>query len=254
MALMATTSYRLIVAQGDELADHLAALLLDAVGQGLSRPLGLATGRTMEPVYAALERRVAALCPAEQEVLRRSWRSFNLDEYVGLGPDHPGSFAATMDRLLIRPLGLDPTSVQLPDGLAIDPALEAHRYGQAVAAAGGLGLQVLGLGLNGHVGFNEPPCNPDAMTRSVTLAEATRAQNAAAFDGLGAVPVQAITVGLAEILAAQQLVLMVTGAAKADLLARALGEDPCADLPASWLQAHPGLLVLADPAAASALR
>jgi glucosamine-6-phosphate deaminase len=250
---MATTPYRLIVAPVTDLADHLAALLLDAVMEGLTRPLGLATGRTMEPIYAALARRVSALAPAEQEALRLGWRSFNLDEYVGLGPAHPGSFAATMERLLIRPLALDPASVQLPDGLAIDPAMEAHRYGQALAAAGGLGLQVLGLGLNGHVGFNEPPCNPEAITRSVTLAEATLAQNASAFDGIGPLPEQAITVGLAEILAAQQLVLVVTGSAKATVLARALGEPPSADLPASWLQAHPGLLVLADPAAASAL-
>ena len=113
---------------------------------------------------------------------------------------------------------------------------------------------MLGLGLNGHVGFNEPPCGPEASTRLIALTEATRRQNAAGFDGqAAAVPAQAITLGLAEILSARQLVLLVTGEAKAGILARALVQPPTPDVPASWLQRHPDLLVLADPAAAAGL-
>ncbi|MFM8524874.1 MAG: 6-phosphogluconolactonase [Cyanobacteriota bacterium] len=252
---MVRVTFRLVVAPAAELADQLAVRLIEEVLMGLSQPLGLATGATMEPLYAALGRRVAALSEQQGQTLRQGWRSFNLDDYVGLGLGDPASVAATMERQLSARLGLQPGTVQLPDGLAADPAAEARRYAEALAAAGGLGLQVLGLGLNGHVGFNEPPCSPEACTRLVDLTEATRDQNAPAFAGRpGGVPDQAITVGLAEILAARQLVLVVTGAAKASILARALGEPPTPEVPASWLQRHPALLVLADPAAAALLR
>lgn len=245
---------QLVVAPAAQLAERLAARLIEVVLADSAQPLGLATGATMEPLYAALARQVAALAPEQRRRLQRLWRSFNLDEYVGLGREDPASFAATMERWLIRPLGLDPAAVALPDGLAADPVVEARRYGQALAAAGGLGLQVLGLGLNGHVGFNEPPCPAAVGTRLVDLTEATRRQNAPAFAGrLRGVPRRAITVGLKEILAARQLVLVVTGAAKAGILARALAAPPTAEVPASWLQHHPDLQVLADPAAAASL-
>ena len=217
-------------------------------------PLGLATGRTMVPVYAALRRRFDRLSGPEQQAIRQGWRSFNLDEYLGLGPSDPRSFAAFMADQLQGPLGVAPAQVQLPDGLALDPRQEAGRYLEALTAAGGIGLQLLGLGSNGHVGFNEPPCGPEAPSRCLALSAATRAQNAAAFGGdAGAVPFQAITLGLAEILAAERILLVVTGAAKATILLRALLDPPCREVPASWLQHHPRLEVLVDGAAAAAL-
>lgn len=246
--------YRLVVAPAPELAEQLAEQVLAERLASRPQPLGLATGATMEPFYAALSRRVAALSEEQQQRLRQTWCSFNLDEYVGLGPEDPESFTATMARLLRTPLGLDHACVHCPDGLADDPVAEARRYRLSLAAAGGLGLQLLGLGRNGHVGFNEPPCGPEAGTRLIDLTAATREQNAFAFAGqASAVPGQAITLGLAEILSARQLVLLVTGAAKAEILARALRQPPTADVPASWLQRHPDLLVLADPAAAAGL-
>ncbi|MEB3240041.1 MAG: glucosamine-6-phosphate deaminase [Cyanobacteriota bacterium] len=234
----------------DGAAAEQAALLLLAELRRLQRPLGLATGRTMEPVYAALVARLDGLPAAERHGLLAGWQSFNLDEYVGLGPRHPGSFAAFMGRHLVEPLGLDPARVRLPDGLAADPALEARRYAARVAAAGGIGLQLLGLGLNGHVGFNEPPCGPDAPCRCLELSAATRRQNATAFGGdPAAVPARAITLGLAEILAAERILLVVTGAAKAPVLARLLQEPPSPELPASWLQRHPAVTLVVDQAA-----
>jgi len=225
-------------------------LLEERLAPAPRRPLGLATGRTMEPVYRALAQRLAALPGAEAEGLRQGWCSFNLDAYVGLPPGDGRSFAAEMARALVRPLGLDPARVHLPDGLAPDPAAEARRYGAALAAAGGIGLQLLGLGLNGHVGFNEPPCAATAECRVVELAEATRRQNAAAFGGdPAAVPARAITLGLAEILAAERILLVVTGAPKAGILRRCLLEPPGSDRPASWLQRHPDVTVIADAAA-----
>ena len=216
-----------------------------------SRPLGLATGRTMEPVYGALAGRWAALPDGERAALRQGWQSFNLDEYVGLPPGDGRSFRACMHRQLAAPLALDPARLKLPDGAAADPAAEAARYGAELAAAGGIGLQLLGLGLNGHVGFNEPPCGPEARCRCLVLSASTRRQNAGAFGGdPAAVPQRAITLGLADILEADEILLVVTGPAKAGILRRVLEEPPNLGLPASWLQGHPAVTVIADRAAA----
>jgi glucosamine-6-phosphate deaminase len=215
-------------------------------------PLGLATGSTMVPVYTALVEAGRKLAQAQSRQLCSLWRSYNLDEYVGLGGDHPGSFAAFMRARLAHPLGLDHSSVRLPDGLAADPALEAGRYCAEIRSSGGIGLQLLGLGVNGHVGFNEPPCGAASRCRTVELSPATRRHNAPAFGGdPAAVPPRAITLGLAEILAARRILLVVTGITKAAVLGRLLREPPSADLPASWLQHHPAVRVIADRAALS---
>jgi glucosamine-6-phosphate deaminase len=234
-------------------AESVATRLLAALEQG--HTLGLATGRTMQPVYAALRRQLASWELSRRHRLLSRWRSFNLDEYVGLAAGDTGAFATEMADALGRPLGLAPGCLQLPDGRAADPQREARRYAEAVVAAGGLRLQLLGLGSNGHVGFNEPPCSADAPCRCLVLSEATRRQNAAAFGGdPAAVPARAITLGTADILAAEALLLVVTGAAKAEILRRSLQEPPCPAVPASWLQRHPRLQVVADAAAASALQ
>ncbi|MCT0218147.1 glucosamine-6-phosphate deaminase [Synechococcus sp. CS-1329] len=236
--------------QPSALSGRVAELLHQELNNGLRRPLGLATGRTMEPVYGALVARLLALPPDQLQAVRQRWRSFNLDEYVGLGPADPGSFAAEMACRLVTPLNLEPERLQLPDGLAADPAAEARRYAGAVAAAGGIGLQLLGLGSNGHVGFNEPPCGAEAPSRSLHLSAATRRQNAAAFgEDPGLVPAGAITLGLEQILGAERILLVVSGTTKAGILARLLSEPPAPSLPASWLQGHPGLRLLVDRAA-----
>ena len=225
---------------------------LDATRQGSKgpTPLGLATGRTMEPVYAALAERWRALSAGERQALQRGWLSFNLDEYVGLGPKDPRSFSAVMARQLVAPLGLDPNQVRLPDGRADDPHQEASRYGAELAAAGGVDLQLLGLGLNGHVGFNEPPCSAQAACRCEPLTLTTRQQNAGDFGGdADSVPTHAITLGLREICAASSILLVVTGAAKAAVLQRLLHQPPGPDLPASWLRGHRQFTLIADRAA-----
>ncbi|WP_050757248.1 glucosamine-6-phosphate deaminase [Cyanobium sp. PCC 7001] len=235
----------------EAVAGAVAALIWEELANSRPlRPLGLATGRTMEPVYAALVQRAQAASGQALQALRQRWLSFNLDEYVGLPGSDPRSFAAFMRTWLGEPLGLEGAQLRLPDGLACDPWGEAVRYGAAVARAGGIGLQILGLGLNGHVGFNEPPCGPEVPCRCVQLSAITRRQNAASFGGDPlAVPQRAITLGMAEILAAQRIVLVVTGAAKAPVLRRLLTDPPTPELPASWLQRHGAVTVLADRAA-----
>ena len=244
----------LALADAQAVAAAAAERLLQARQAQPQRPLGLATGRTMVPVYAALRQQLGRLGSQQQRQIRADWLSFNLDEYVGLGPHDPRSFKAFMAGQLQDPLGLGPEQVLLPDGLAADPQAEARRYGAALAVAGGVGLQLLGLGLNGHVGFNEPPCSAEAPCRCLELSAATRRQNAAAFGGdPGAGAPRAITPGTAEILAARELLLVVTGAAKAEILRHTLLEPPCPEVPASWLQRHPRLQVVVDRAAAAAL-
>ena len=234
----------------EAVAQAAAQALLEASQQAPRRPVGLATGRTMAPIYAALVTLVRSQPQEAQEALRHRWCSFNLDEYVGLGPQDPESFAAEMLHTLVHPLGINPAQVHLPDGLALDPEAEARRYGQALQGAGGVGLQLLGLGLNGHVGFNEPPCEPDSPTRCLRLSASTRQANAGAFGGSPErVPPRAITLGLAEILEAERILLVVTGAKKAPILRRLLEEPPSADLPASWLHHHRSVCVMADPPA-----
>jgi len=243
-----------VCADSAEACERAASLILEQrLGAAAPLPLGLATGRTMEPLYRALAVQVAALPPLRRQAVLAGWESFNLDEYLGLPADDPRSFAAFMGRHLVAPLQLDPARVRLPNGTAADPQLEARQYGQTLRACGGIGLQILGLGLNGHVGFNEPPCAADARCRVVDLSLSTRLQNAEAFGGdPAAVPARAISLGLAEILAAERILLVVTGAAKAPVLARLLHQPPSPQLPASWLKQHPAVTVLADQAALDA--
>jgi glucosamine-6-phosphate deaminase len=234
----------------EAVVDHLVQGLLDSLEQEVFRPLGLATGRTMEPFYAALVSRLRDWPTDRLQLLRQHWRSFNLDEYVGLAAEHPSSFSAFMGHHLVGPLGLDPAQVSLPDGATADPEAAADRYAAAIRSAGGIGLQLLGLGSNGHVGFNEPPCGPDERCRVVRLSSTTRLQNAAAFQGSPElVPKEAITLGLLEILAAKELHLIVTGAAKAEILRKALDREGDPEVPASWLRRHPNLWLWVDDAA-----
>lgn len=234
----------------EAVVDHWEHALRQRLTQTNPRPLGLATGRTMEPFYAALRERLRLWSPTERARLRQGWLSFNLDEYVGRSAADPDSFAAYMQHQLAGPLKLSPDQLRVPNGAAADPEQEAMAYGQALQAAGGVGLQLLGLGANGHVGFNEPPCGADVICRCVSLRRATQEQNAAAFGGdPQQVPDRAITLGLAEILAAEEVHLIVTGNAKREILARvfATGCDP--SLPASWLLRHPRVRLWADDAA-----
>ncbi len=231
----------------EAVVDALEGHLRQRLGEQRPKPLGLATGRTMVPIYAALVARVQRWPADELEHLRRSWCSFNLDEYVGLGAADRRSFAAYMARHLGKPLQLSPQQLHLPDGEATDPEQQAGSYAAQLQSFGGVGVQLLGLGSNGHVGFNEPPCGPEASCRVVSLSQSTRQQNAAAFGGdPSQVPSQALTLGLKEILAADEIHLIVTGSAKAEIL-KALFDSPCTDqLPASWLRNHARVSLWAD--------
>lgn len=207
------------------------------------------TGATPLPLY----RRMA------DSVARRAWRwpdvrLVTLDEYLGADSADPRSLGGWLRRTLLEPTGLPATRLLAFDALARDPEAEALRIEALVAAAGGLDLLVLGLGRNGHLGFNEPGSPLDGPSHVVTLTPDSIDANAAPWGGADRVPRRAITLGLGTFATARAVLVLVTGAAKSAILARALEGPVGPEVPASWLQGRATVTVLADRAAASALR
>lgn len=211
--------------------------------------LGLATGNTPIGMYRQLV-----------EMHRRGALSFagvraiNLDEYVGLSREHPQSFAAFMDEHLFRWVDFSPEDRHIPNGAAPDPAQEAERFEKLYWEIGPVDAQVLGIGSNGHIGFNEPGTPFDSTTQVVELAEATRIANAAAFGSPDAVPKLAITLGIRNIMASREILLLAKGSSKAEAIRRTLKEAPTPEVPASVLQTHPRVTVFVDRGAAELLK
>lgn len=225
-----------------------AGLVADLLRARPDAVLGLATGGTMLPLYD----RLAAL--HRQGLSFSGLTSFNLDEYVGLGADHPASYHRYMRDVLFRHIDIDPTRTHLPRGDAPDPAAEAEHYEALIAATGGLTLQLLGIGQNGHIGFNEPTSSLASRTRIKTLTESTRAANRQYFAPGETPPGYAITMGVGTILDARECLLLATGAAKAQAVAAMVEGPVSAVCPASALQMHPCATVVLDRAAAADLR
>jgi len=209
--------------------------------------LGLATGSTPLPVYEALVPRLAGV-----DVSRV--RGFALDEYVGLDPAHSESYRSVIRREVIEPLGLDPARIRVPDGSLEGIERSGDEYEAAIRAAVGVDLQILGIGTDGHIGFNEPGSSFASLTRVKTLTQQTRADNARFFDSVDDVPRHCITQGLGTILRAKHLVLLAFGEGKAEAVAGAVEGPVTASLPGSAIQLHPHATVVVDEAAASRLR
>ena len=221
---------------------HLVTARPDAV-------LGLATGSSPLAIYAAL---AAHVREGDLDTSRVS--GFALDEYVGIPADHPQSYASVIAAEVTGPLHLDPARVHVPDGRAVDLEAACERYEGAIRAAGGVDLQILGIGANGHVGFNEPTSTFASRTRIKTLAERTRADNARFFDALDDVPTHGLTQGLGTISDARELLLVAQGPQKAAAVAAAV-EGPLASVcPGSVLQLHRHATVMVDEEAAADLR
>ncbi|MCA0997113.1 glucosamine-6-phosphate deaminase [Alloyangia pacifica] len=222
------------------------------VAQLVAKPdavLGLATGGTMEPVYAAL-----AAAVARGDCDGRRFTSFNLDEYVGLAGDHPQSYRHYMNRHLFDAIGLPAAQARLPRGDAPDPAEEARRYEAEIAAEGGIDLQLLGIGANGHIGFNEPTSSLASRTRIKTLTRGTVEANRRFFGPDEQVPSLAITIGIGTILESREALLLATGGAKAEAVAAMVEGPLSAACPASALQMHPRATVICDEEAAARLQ
>jgi len=232
-------------------AERLAArLVADRLRANPALVLGCATGRTMEGIYAELVR----MHQTDGLSFARA-RTFNLDEYVGLAPSDVRSYHHYMREHLFSRVDIDPANTRLPNGAADDLPAEAIAYEALIAAAGGIDLQLLGLGSTGHIGFNEPLSSLMSRTREKALAPATREQNAPMFGGdAAAVPARALTMGVGTILEAREVVMVVTGAHKAEILATATEGPITAMVSATALQLHPRCHVLVDEAAAARLQ
>ncbi len=202
---------------------------------GRAPVLGLATGRSVAPIYAALVEVFR-----RHELDARQLVTFNLDEYVGIPSDHPASFRCFMHAHLFDPAGIPASSCHFPDAHESDGNDGFERFERAIRAAGGIDLQLLGIGVNGHVAFNEPGSDPSSRTRRVALASATLAENAPSFAGLGPMPREAVTMGIATILETRRVLLVAWGRAKAEPLRRAFHGAVSPECPASFLQLHPG--------------
>lgn len=231
----------------DELSARAAAILLDAISTDPRIVLGLPTGRSPIGMYA----RVVERCTRETHCFHEV-RTFNLDEYVGVGRDHPSSYHAYMRHHLFDHVDVGPANVHIPDGMASDLDLECRRYEEAIAESGGLGLTFLGLGRNGHIGFNEPGSPFDAPTRVVELTPSTRQANADCFSG-GEVPTHAITMGIGTILRSRAIVLLVSGSGKERAVERLRSGSLEESFPAAALHRHPNVLVLASGGAGAML-
>ena len=228
----------------EDLGPAAAACVLEALASRPEPVIGVATGSSPSPLYNAL-----AATP--RDFSNATW--FALDEYVGLPKGHPESYAEVLRREIIEPLGLDPRTVHVPDPHTGDHQAACARYEQLIADAGGIDLQILGIGRNGHLAFNEPGGELDSRTRLETLTEDTRNANQRFFDSSEDVPTHCLTQGLGTILAARHLLLIAQGAGKAEALRAALKGPVSRECPASVLQLHGRVTVLADAAAASLL-
>ena len=210
--------------------------------------LGLATGSTPLPVYAALTESFR-----ENPLDVSRVRGFALDEYVGLPAGHFESYRAVISREVVLPLGLTPNNIQVPNGDVQTLEGAGADYERAIEAAGGVDLQILGIGRTGHLGFNEPGSSFASLTRVKTLAPKSRADNARFFANPDDVPIHCITQGLGTIRRARHLVLLAFGAEKAAAVAAAVEGPVTASQPGSAIQLHEHVTVVLDEAAAAQL-
>lgn len=237
-----------ILQDPSSIAEYVSDILVARIQAKPEVVLGLATGGTMEPIYAQF------VAQARQSKLNVSQlTSFNLDEYIGLSPDHPKSYAAYMQEHLFQHLEFDTSHLHLPDGLSSDLAAHCRAYAGKLQACGGIDLQLLGVGGNGHIGFNEPGTAFDCPCHVVELAEQTRMDNSRFFAEGKTVPVSAITMGMAEIMQAREIVLVATGESKAQIMAEWFQQDVTEAIPFTVLKRHPQATIILDEAAASLL-
>jgi glucosamine-6-phosphate deaminase len=230
-------------------ARALACRTAEALAAKPSLVLGLPTGRTPVRLYNEL---VSLAAHGKADFSHA--RTFNLDEFLGIPASHPGSYRTFMEDHLFKHVGIPSARINFLDGMGPDPDVECVRYEEAIAAAGGIDLQILGIGTNGHIGFNEPARELKARTHRVRLKPETRRSNAALFGGdPAAVPEEALSMGMATILQARSIVLLATGKSKAGCIARVVNGPITTKLPASFLQLHHDVQVMLDEAAASAI-
>lgn len=241
MKIIQTKSY-------DEMSEKACELILEQVQKSEAPVLGLATGSTPEGLYQQLIDQYKA-----GNVSFKNATTFNLDEYAGLAADDPNSYKYYMNDKLFNHIDLPAERAFVPRGDAENREKECRDYEALIADAGHVDLQVLGLGLNGHIGFNEPGTPLETRTHVVDLDESTRKANARFFPSIEDVPVQALTMGIGTIMESGQIVMLVSGEKKADAVKQLVNGEVTADMPASILQRHENVILIGDEGALSKL-
>jgi glucosamine-6-phosphate deaminase len=251
---LTTLPETIVVGRREEAEADLAREIAALVREKPRLVLGLATGDTTSGLYRELAR-----LRREEDLDFGRVVTFNLDEYLGLAPDHPGAFARWTRERVFEPLGIPDGSRHVPSwGAAADSASwtipeRCRAYEESLREAGGIDLQILGIGRNGHIAFNEPPTPRESRTREVRLHAWTREDAARVFGSLGEVPTRAITIGIGTILEARRIRVLAFGSRKAGIVARALEGPVGPEVPASFLRGHPDLRIWLDREAAREL-
>lgn len=240
----------IIVAKDKREFDRISAdILAKQIKEKPDSVLGLATGSTPLGLYGELARMFQ-----EEELDFSGVTTFNLDEYKGLAKSHPQSYYYYMKENLFNKINIKEENVNLPNGKARDPQTECAEYEAKIRRAGGIDLQVLGIGHNGHIGFNEPGTPFESTTNLIDLDERTIEANSRFFESPDEVPRQAFSMGIKTIMQARSIVLMISGEDKAEIAAKALEGPITPDVPASVLQLHPFVTVVLDKEAAPLLK
>jgi glucosamine-6-phosphate deaminase len=238
-----------IVPNEQALGKAAASTIAEQVQEQPDSVLALPTGRTPLRVYREL-----AAMDQRGELDLRSVQFFHLDEFYPMAMDSPASFQAFLWREFLSQVNVDRARVHFLNGLAEDPAAECRRYEEQIAAVGGLDLVVLGIGVNGHIAFNEPGSPADSRTRLVTLCPESRAASAYLFSSAEEVPRQGLTMGIGTIMEGERILLIAVGERKAQAVGQSLGDSITPALPASFVRQHPDLTVILDQEAASLLK
>ena len=236
---------KIIIDNEENIARRAARRYVELLREKPDAILGGATGSTPLGLYAELAR----LCKAGEISFARA-RSFNLDEYVGLDGSHDQSYRYFMNENLFKHIDIDLANTRVPAG--INTAIAAE-YDREIEAAGGIDLQLLGIGVDGHIGFNEPGTPWDSVTHVVELTENTREVNSRFFASLDEVPTHAVTMGIKTVMNARSIILMAIGKSKAEIVRAFIQGPVTTEVPASILQLHPAVEVYLDPEAAALL-
>lgn len=228
----------------EAMSEKAGELVLELVKNKPDAVLGLATGSTPEGLYQLLIDDHKQKGTSYQNIT-----TFNLDEYIGLDGDHHQSYRYYMNEKLFKHIDIPLAQTYIPDGKATDLVRECERYEALLKEKGGVDLQILGIGTNGHIGFNEPHTPFNSRTHVVELEESTRQANARFFASIDEVPTHAITMGVATILESKTIILLASGESKQEAITRLLTEPPSEAFTASALLNHPDVTVIADAAA-----
>ncbi|ASK62716.1 glucosamine-6-phosphate deaminase [Virgibacillus phasianinus] len=232
----------------DEMSNKACQVLVDRMNKVNNPVLGLATGSTPEGLYKELIK-----TSRKGDVSFKHTTTFNLDEYIGLSKSNANSYHYYMKNHLFQYIDVNMDNVHVPKGDVLDIKKECQEYEKSIRSHGNIDLQILGLGANGHIGFNEPGTSFNSRTHIVDLAESTRQANARFFDSYNDVPEQAITMGIETILESKEIIVLVSGNKKAEALSRLVNGKISEDFPASVLKEHIHVTVIADEAALSAM-